>query len=223
MALSRGKFEAELNEIEKLLKKLEFFEERNFYPSDDFDPSVYRAKNYTENWQSLIADNIYNFILSDNSILNFKISESTLSFTFFECPFICQTYKEFLIENELESEYEDKIFNDYYEIYLHQCTLKENPSMIRYDLDFNSYYSGLHPVSHMHIGHKNQVRLGLNKILNPKSFTSFILRQNYPALWKSLIQTDNDWINYFNKEKSVLPAVDGKFWSLLDYSEFHLT
>lgn len=224
MALSRGKFEAEINEIEKLFRKIEFFEERNYYPNIDFDPSVYRSKSSIENWKSLISDNIYSFILSDNSILNFKLDETSnkISFTFFECPYKCLTYKEYLIENDLEDDYEDKILLDYYEVYLHQCEPKENPTIIRYDLDYNSYFSGLHPVSHIHIGHKNQVRLGFQKVLNPKAFVSFILRQTYPAIWKSIITTDNEWKEYFIKEKSVLKDIDAANWQQLDQSEFYL-
>lgn len=222
MVIQKGKFEAELNEVERLLKKLNFFEERNFYPNKDFDPSVYRSKNYIENWKSLIADNIFMFILSDNSLLNFKYTTSSLSFSFFECPFDCQTYNEFIIENELEDESENKIFEEDYEIYVNQCPLKQNPVMIRYDFDITSYVQGLHPVSHMHIGHKNQVRLGFNKVISPKSFTSFILRQNYPAIWKSLIMDNHPWIDFFKKEKSVLNNVEKTYWNTLDISEFHL-
>lgn len=224
MVISRGKFEAELNDIEKLLRKIEFFEERNYYPNLDLDPSVYRSKTFIENWKSLISENIYCFILSDNSLLNFKLDEISkkLSFTFYECPFNCLTYKEYLVENDLVEDYEDKILLDYYEIYLHQCELRENPIMIRYDLDNKSYFSGLHPVSHIHIGHKNQIRLGFHKILNPKSFVSFILRQHYPAIWKAIIITENDWKNYFTKEKSVLQSIEKENWQLLDSSEFYL-
>lgn len=222
MALSKGQFETEINTIEKLLTTINFLEERNFFPNEDFDPSEYRTKNYIDNWMSLIADRIYSFILIDNSILYYKYSGSELKFVFFECPYNCLTYKEFLIENDLVEEFEDRTFSDYYEEYIYQCTLKENPTMIRYELDVNAYFSGLHPVSHMHIGHKNNVRLGINKILNPKSFTSFILRQHYPALWKSLIIRDNDWIRYFKKEKDILVNVDKNNWNILDYSEFHL-
>lgn len=224
MGLSKGRFEAEINDIEKLFKRIEFFEERNYYPSLDIDASVYRGKNYVENWKSLISDNIYNFILGDNSIFNFKYIEGSkkVSFTFFECPFKCLTYREYLLENDLEGDYEDKILLDYYEVYLHQCQLKENPIMIRYDLDFDSYFSGLHPVSHLHIGHKNQVRLGFKKILYPKAFVSFVLRQNYPALWKSIISTENEWKTHFINEKNSLNDIDNQYWQVLDNSEFHL-
>jgi hypothetical protein len=224
MVLSKGRFETEINEIEKLLKKIDFFEERNYYPNSDFDPALYRSKTYVENWKSLISDNIFCFILSDNSVFNFKYIEETnkLSFSYFECPFKCLTYKEYLVENDLEDDYEEKILLDYYEVYLHQCKLKENPIMIRYDLDFDSYYSGLHPVSHLHIGHKNQIRIGLKKILYPKTFVSIVLRQNYPPLWKSIITSENDWKTYFINEKFALTDVDDQYWQVLDNSEFHL-
>ncbi|UJH92077.1 DUF2290 domain-containing protein [Antarcticibacterium sp. 1MA-6-2] len=224
MSFAKGKFEAELNDIEKLLRNIDFFEERNFYPSNDFDPSVYRKKNYLENWKSLISDNIYSFMLTDNSILNFKldIDNRKISYTYYECPFKSLSYKEYLIDNDIDFEEDSKIFIDYYEVYLHQCEQKENPLMIRYDYDENSYFEGVHPASHLHVGHKNQVRLGLNKILTPKSFTSIILRQNYPAYWKTLIISKNTWREAFLKEKSALLDISSSHWKKLDKSEFHL-
>ncbi len=163
-------------------------------------------------------------MLSDNSIINFRLDETRniVCFTYYECPFNCLTYKEYLIENDLDGYYDDKILLDYYEIYLDQCETKENPTMIRYDLDYNSYFSGLHPVSHLHIGHKNHIRFGLRKILHPKAFISFILRQNYPSVWKSLISSENEWIKYFIKEKQTLNDVAEANWQIIDNSEFHL-
>ena len=224
MKFAEGKFQAELNEIEKLLKKIDFYEERNYYPNTDFDAAVYRSKNHLDNWKSLISENIYDFILADNSILHFKLNqaESKISFSFYECPFICQTYNEYLEENDVEEEYQEKMFLDYYEIYLHQCPLKEHPIIIRYDFDDASYFEGLHPVSHIHIGNKNQVRIGIPKIFSPKAFVNFIIRQHYPAHWKGMIAKDDDWIKSYLKEKSTLESIETKFWNNLDYAEFHL-
>lgn len=225
MKLTLSKFQVELNEMEKFLRRIKFLEERNFYPREDFDPSVYRSKNYIDNWKSLIAENIYTFYLHDNSILHFKVRDSgkKVNFTFYECPYHCITYNEYLIENDLEEEYEEKIFIDYYEVYLHQCKLKENPVMIRYDLDTDSYYEGLHPVSHIHIGNKNQIRLGIQKVLSPKSFLHFILRQHYSPQWKSLIANKDGWHKAYLDEKSTLANVTIKFWNKLDTTEFHLS
>ncbi len=225
MGFSKGKFETELNEIEKLLRKIDFFEERNYYPNNDLDAAIYRSKKYIENWKSLISDNIYNFILTDNSIFKFYLSpsESKISFTFYECPYICLSYKDYLTSNDLEEDFENKMFLDYYEVYVHQCEIKENPVMVRYDLDYNSYLEGLHPVSHIHIGHKNQIRIVLKKILSPKSFVSFIFRQNYPAHWKLISSSKNEWKNYFIKEKLTLLEIKDSHWNELDHSEFHLS
>lgn len=226
MVILKGKFESEINEIEKLLQKLDLLEERNFYPNNDSDLSLYRNKNILDNWKSLIADNKYIFMLSDSSLLNFKFDENykKISFTFFECPYNCPTYKEYLIENNLEEGFEDKIMYDYYESYILQCSQKEHPTIIRYDFDIDSYFEGLHPVSHMHIGFNNQIRLGVKKILYPKSFISFILRQNYPTHWKSIIVSrKNKWKTYFLKEKSTLRDVENVNWQVLDYTEFYLS
>ncbi len=222
MKIHIGKFEAELNYIEKTLKKLDFFEERNYYPNEDFDPATYRSKSYFNIWNSLIAENIYNFIFSDSSILHFKINaeKTKLNFTFYECPYISQTYKEYIEANELDDEIDDKVFLDYYENYLNQCPLKEDPLMIRYDYDPLSYFEGLHPISHIHIGLKNHIRIGIPKVIGPKVFFNFVIRQNYPAFWKRMIK-DEEWKKIYLNEKKSLIIIEKQYWQELDYNEFH--
>lgn len=223
MNAKKGKFKTELNEIEKVLKKIHLFEERNYYPSKDFDPAEYRNKTYKENWSTLISCNIYDFILSDNSILHFKIfnESAKVSYNFFECPYRCSTYEEFLRESEIHEEEEGRTFHDYYETYLNSCQLKESFTMIRYDYDVNSYLNGVHPASHIHIGFNNQVRIGIDKILSPLNFFSFILRQNYPSYWKLLIETD-DWVNRYKSFKKSCNIIEDTYWKKLDKLEFYL-
>ncbi|HET7116399.1 MAG TPA: DUF2290 domain-containing protein [Hanamia sp.] len=221
--VKKGKFRAELNEIEKVLKQIHLFEERNYYPGKDFDPTEYRNKTYKENWSSLISSNIYDFVLSDNSLLHFKIFNESekVSYNFFECPYRCSTYEEFLTENEIFEEGEERTFQDYYEIYLNGCQLKESFTFIRYDFDVNSYLNGVHPVSHIHIGFNNQVRIGIDKILSPINFFSLILRQHYPSHWKMLIRND-DWIKRYKSFKKSCIPIEDIYWKTLDKLEFFL-
>lgn len=219
-----GKFEAELNEIEKLLRKYNVHEERNLMPNKDFDPAEYRNKNFTENWKTIITNNIYNFLLSDNSILKFKISDKKASYLFYECPYHCLSYIDFLKENSIDEDDLQKTFYNEYEIYLDQCTQKPSPITVRYDLDIESYNHGLHPVSHIHIGNHNQIRIGINKIINPKTFVSFILRQHYTGLWNDILFGDDEiWRKYFLKEKDVLIKIEKKYWNEFDDAELYLT
>lgn len=220
MKFKNGKFQTELNQVEKILKKLKLLEERNFFPVEDFDPAYYRNNTYFQNWSSLRANNIYDFVLTDNSTLHFKMTNDKLSFSFYECPFQCLTYKEFLEEHQIDDDNE-KTFNDYYETYLAQCSLRECSTMIRYDFDATSYFEGLHPISHIHIGFNNQVRISVDKILGPTGFCYFILRQQYPGVWKELLLSKE--VDDYKKFKKLLTKVHLDYWKKLDKAEFHLT
>lgn len=228
MSFAIGKFKSELNFIEEFLRSTDLLYERNHLPNDELDVSVYRKYSYKENWENLIKDNIYNFYLTDNSIFVFKLdsSKKKISFSFYECPYDCSTYKEFLNENGIKNEH-DKSFYELYEDYLNnECELKENPVTFRYDLDFDSYLSGLHPVSHLHVGFKNNIRIGIDKMLNVLSFVSFVFRQHYPTQWKLLIDNrvpQNVYLNRYLKEKSNLTVIDNRYWNDLDKSEMYLT
>lgn len=223
MSFAIGKFKAELNFFEDFLKSVSLFDERNYLPNDNLDVSVYRKYSYKENWENLIKDNIYDFYLTDNSIFVFKIDSKNekISFSFYECPYECMTYKEFLIDNGINNEY-DKSFWSLYEEYLNDSNLKENPVTFRYDLDFDSYCSGLHPVSHLHIGFKNNIRIGINKILNITSFANFVFRHHYPVYWKSLIE-DSNFTKKYSSEKKKLSQVGKKYWTELDDLEMFFT
>lgn len=228
MSFAIGKFKSELNFIEEFLKSNALLDERNYLPNDELDVSLYRKYSYKENWENLIKDNIYNFYLTDNSIFVFKLNSSKkkISFSYYECPYNCMTYKEFLHDNGVKNEY-DKSFKSLYEEYLlNECDLKEDPVTFRYDLDFDSYFSGLHPVSHLHIGFKNNIRIGIDKIFNASSFFSFVFRQHYPTYWKLLIEnidSKSEYLKRYLNEKEKLIAVEKKYWGDFDDSEMYIT
>lgn len=226
MSFAIGKFNTELNQIESFLKFSSLLDERNYLPNDNLDVSVYRKYTYKENWENLIKDNIYNFYLTDNSIFVFKLNsaEKKISFSYYDCPYECMTYKEFLHENGVKNLH-DKTFRPLYEDYLNnECGLKEHPVTFRYDLDFDSYLSGLHPVSHLHVGFKNNTRIGVDKIFNVITFVSLVFRQHYPAYWKLLIEEQNEFFKRYAVDKNKLDVVDKKYWNKpLDDSEMYLT
>jgi hypothetical protein len=111
-----------------------------------------------------------------------------LNYVYYECPYDIVSYKEF-VENELRAEYphvRDLYIKEYGD-YVQSCGLKESINPIRYDLNLDSYEEGIHPASHVHIGHNNQLRLGAERVWRPLSFVLFIIRQCHPQGWKKLV------------------------------------
>lgn len=225
MKFKVGKFRADINEVHRLLTKLNILEERNYYPELDFNASEYRSKTYIENWKSLLSSNIYDLLLVDNSSFHFKVpNKNKISYSYFECPYKCLSYLEFLQENELieNNDDDERTFYDYYEHYLTDCSAKESFTMIRYDYDDTSYCEGIHPISHIHIGFKNQIRIGLDKVLSPLNFTAFVLRQHYPGYWKKLMEK-KEWISIYPSLKNADKEVHKSFWNKGDKHEHFLT
>ena len=65
----------------------------------------------------------------------------------------------------------------------------------------------IHPVSHLHIGQNNNVRIPLSKILLPSSFVMFIIKQVYWEKFKEYSQNNisfiDDYISEINKVKDI--------------------
>lgn len=225
MMISIAKFETELNEIETFLNHINLLDERNYSPKEIEDISIFRNISLHDNWSLNLKQNIYNFQLKDNSLLIFRINakEKSASYTYIECPFNCESYEDFLLEYEID-DYHDKALIEEYTTYVEQCEIMRNSLYVRYDLDFQSYQIGLHPASHLHIGHENNLRLGLDKIINPKTFLNFILRQNYIPIWKKLISEDplSDWIQKHKKEKKNLHVINESHFSSFDLEELYI-
>lgn len=222
MFLSSAIFNSQINQIDELIRKLKMDRERILI-KNSFNASDFRNKSYLDNWKEYIRNNLYDFMLFDSSLIIFKNEESNGSYVFFECPYKCLTYEEYCESHNVN------IYDDYFEFYLDYldtCNLKESPVMIRYDYDDSSYINGYHPVSHFHIGFDNNVRIGIERKLNPITFFLFVLRQHYNKKWLELVKSDyykEKFQSSYIKHKTDNEIVNPKFWNVLDKSELYLT
>ncbi|GEL12064.1 Uncharacterized conserved protein [Flavobacterium glycines] len=223
--ISQGKFSTELNEIQNFLNELDLLDERNYSPADIENVSLFRHTNFKENWKLIMENNIYDFLLKDNSLLIFKFNSqnNTASYTYIDCPYKCLSYNDFIAQEGFEDDFSKTFVEEYY-LYVSECKLKENAVYIRYDVDSKGYTNGLHPLSHMHIGFNNDIRIGIDKFLTPKSFILFLLRQHYVGYWKNILKSDpkNTILTYYENHKSHLPSVPRKFFSNYDLHELYL-
>jgi hypothetical protein len=64
-----------------------------------------------------------------------------------------------------------------YELYLGSDLAERSVTPLRYDYEPERYRCGVHPAAHVHFGLANEIRLCSKRIMNPVSFTLFVIRR----------------------------------------------
>ncbi|MCD2164551.1 DUF2290 domain-containing protein [Comamonas koreensis] len=148
-----------------------------------------RELPYLERWKISIANQWYHILLEDHSFLTFSSTPNSDSFAFLQCPLEIPTQREFIKDLDLpfNSKTVDTLKEDY-QMVMDTATQKSNITPIRYDYDEKGYNCGIHPVSHIHIGLDNDIRLSFSKRLTSTSFSLFVMRQMYPESWKRILE-----------------------------------
>lgn len=181
-----------------------------------------RELPYLERWRQSLAQKWYHARLEDHSLVTFSVGAMSASYAYLQCPLEVPTYREFV--ESLGLTFDARARNDLageYEEVMDTASVRSNITSIRYDYDENGYRCGVHPVSHIHIGLDNQVRLGVSKRLTPPSFALFVMRQMYPECWSRLLE---------HQEAARLPRavrldcqnVQDLYWQMQDQVEMHL-
>lgn len=187
-----------LNDAKAILKEAELFKDYNKTREQTlsirkFSESFIRisqSNDYEKIYKVAMENLDYDFVLVDDSFFQFScihnegsFNKATIRYAYYENPRSYMTYEEFLSTNEIEEEGGES-FLDYYEQEKAEASLKNSVAPFRYDYDYIHYEAIHHPVSHMHIGHNNNVRVPLNKIITPAIFVVFVLRNVYLKEWK---------------------------------------
>ncbi len=191
--MNQGLFSAHINHIERILKSLDLFKERNKKPSySSYGASSFRNRRYVDIWEFCYEKQIYDFLLQDDSLLQFRANSFRpsldVNYVYYECPYIPkESFEKFFEQAKIERG-EDL---DKYELLVEEYELRplekrETVTPLRYDYSPELYSRGRHPASHIHFGYENNIRVGTRKILRPLSFTLFIIRQCYPDQWDKL-------------------------------------
>lgn len=181
-----------------------------------------RELPYLERWKESIANQWYHVLLEDHSFLTFSSTANSASYAYLQCPLDAPTFREFTLD--LGQPYNAATRNalaDDYQMVLDTASRRANVTPIRYDYDENGYRRGVHPVSHIHFGLDNNVRLGFSKRLTPASFALFVMRQMYPECWERILN---------HQEAARLPkavrldciALNEPNWHEQDQVELHL-
>lgn len=223
--MNKGLFSAQVNEAEKLLKSLGLLQNRvtplyNLYGSADF-----KRLSYTQIWQKCFTEQIYDFCLTDSSLVQFRYSafaSQGFSYTYYDCPFrplpSYETYRE-----ERGGEHEE--YWDEYETLREYDLLvverKETVTPLRYDFHPGQYSAGRHPAAHLHMGHDNEIRIGTRRELLPVSFVLFAIRQCYPDHWVRFLASSDAQLVCRNIHTNLKP-IEPRYIQELDRLEMYL-
>ncbi|WP_146448833.1 DUF2290 domain-containing protein [Vibrio kanaloae] len=158
---------------------------------------------YLQQWELHNSHFWYHLKLQDQSLILFKAD----SFKFMMSPFDkMETSTEF--EERITQEWHDEGFSQeevnclledldtLYSNYL-DTELKHGAyTPLRVDIHPEQYHKVHHSVSHLHIGHDNESRLPIKKIMTPFAFVGFVISTFYPKQWRLL------------REDSLIPEAD---------------
>lgn len=237
MSISIGRYFNDYTKSKKILKEFSIDIHENQWCKKSLkksDLSQEFISVSTENDYKLIYETArkkedYNFLfLKDESIVQFgydidnKNEIVDLRYAFYDKPFNHLNYIQFLEENDIYIEDDDMTFFEEYQQYLSEAELKSSVTPIRYDYSKRQYDGLVHSISHLHIGHLNDIRIPLSYVMTPVNFISFILRHVYWSEWKEFIQIDNNKQNYLNNFKPVV-KLDDKYFSSEERNDSHIS
>lgn len=187
-----------------------------------------RKQPYRKEWEHYESKSLFDFKLTDGSLFQFKDApeaHTERSFCFYESPLAVDDFETFVVTtydvtiNELGELIEGA--EEDYEAYLSSADLKRAIAAIRYDHSPPLYREGCHPASHVHVGHGNEVRIGTRRVMNPVSFTLFVVRQVYPNHWTRLLDLDIA-AEHVKHVRQSLDAIDSTFQGTRDMWELYL-
>lgn len=198
---------------ENTVKKLHFSKAN--YSSDFLELS--QGDDYRKIYYAARKNYDFDLLLWDQSIFQFSYEVNDqneinkLRYAYFEPPNYIIPYEDFLKELNLDYGECGDIFYEEYEQYKSEAKLKQSVTPVRYDYDADMYTGLRHPISHLHIGHNNKVRIPMSFIFSPKAFVAFIIRQIYYDKWKYLLN-DKSYLKAYSSLKSVcIPLGDNVF------------
>ncbi len=224
-----GNFQSKLNSAIKLIRSSDLLQVENFSPTKPTNIAAKcRKKKYSEIWKFLLSESCFRVLLKDYSFFIFSSQKNqetiSTSMSFYGCPYDFITLEDYVVETygeEYLSFKHDQDIQKEYEYALDHSPQLDCPVTFRYDFSPNLYKPGRHPASHMHIGFENEIRIGCERILDPLSFTAFVIRQHYPEIWhKKILKSHTNFIE--SSIRNSLPLVSDRYSSEYDKFEMHL-
>ncbi|HEM5120642.1 TPA: DUF2290 domain-containing protein [Streptococcus suis] len=216
-------------EAKMILKKFDIAYDENFDKvykkfasssySDEFKKCS-RKGTALKIYQTAIDYKDYSLYLpEDGAFFQFTYSENSLRFAYFERPHAVLTYREFLEENAFDYDEVGEELYDEFNQYLLEAPQKEHITNIRYDYSEEEYRELVHPVSHLHIGQNNNIRLPLSVILLPASFIMLVIKQVYWEKFKQYTNKNDELITFYLDQINNVKNIKKGFFSTNDATD----
>jgi hypothetical protein len=182
-----------------------------------------RGLSYLDQWRTSLAKGWYHLLMEDQSILVFNETDTSASFSFLQCPLEIPSLREFLSDRSLDYTSRNRdAYADDYQLVIDTADLRKHVTPVRFDYDEKGYRCGVHPVSHIHIGLDNDIRLGYSKKMSAISFCLFIMRQFYPESWARIL--DRPELKRLKKSvRDYCSTLPHDYWKVHDSIELHFS
>jgi hypothetical protein len=165
----------------------------------------------------------YNFLLTDYAYFQFSWSApENLRYAYYPNPFEASAADFGRWRELVETGF---ITQEEYLSILRDSRIDPQMPSIRYEHAPDQYRELHHPCSHLHIGHHDDNRWALNRLLSPLAFTLLILKHYYGSVWREIgydeqDQCRNSLESALIAEKSNCRQIGADLFSLLEARSF---
>lgn len=237
--MNESQFNISVNNAYKFLKHCNLFRMKGIKSlvehgvSDEFKEASQGGKYYDAYTKGL-ENYDYDVLLMDQSFFQFEYLHKQdcdeIRYAFFQNPIDFISYKEYLEIDPVCSSLDESIdeigdiFYGEYQQFLDEQEMNSVYTTIRYDSDLSNYLPLIHSVSHIHIGHNNNVRIPINKLISPLRFVAYVVKHVYYYLWKDLVSNDLVYLKSILEESNHgCQLLDGSKWNSVEELELYLT
>jgi len=193
--------------------------------SDEFRQESIKT-NYLLAYRKGLENHDYDILLKDQSYFQFECKFGEFieaRYSFFQNPIEYISYEDYILQ-EIGDEGVGNMFEEEYHQFLNEQDLISNYSTFRFDFDKNNYRPLIHSVSHFHIGHLNNVRIPLNKVISPLRFVLFTIKHVYYDVWKSCMENKPEVISkLLNESIKGEVLLEGDDWHKMEELELYIS
>lgn len=233
--MNKAKFIISINEAEELLKIFGLYKSKGPKGNGIYSKeylTISKKNNLVESYKCAIENKDYDFLLQDDSLIQFQMLGEDLRYVFMQNPYKFVSREQYLQELFLPDELLEltKFFNleeiineNEYEQFLNEQALNSTSNYFRYDCSPVGYFPLVHSYSHIHVGPNNDVRIPTSIILTPRKFTKFCIKNTYYAKWKEYFVENENFVNDVVKFKKDCITLPSEKWCINEKNELYLS